>query len=93
MDIDPWNEEIEIENENLLDAPDPTTRNVRRTFDERSVQGRARSQKVLIRYAINQIRDMQAEIISAERDLATRKKSGRRKQRKTKANKKESNSE
>ena len=92
-DLDAWNEEVEIENENLLDAPDPTTRNVRRTFDETIVQGRSRSQKALIRYAINQIRDMQAEIISAERDLATRKKSGRRKQRKTKTSKKESSAE
>ena len=83
--LDPWNEEDEVDGNELLIRPNLSKRPIRRTFDTRTVKGRARSQHALIRYTINQIRDMQAEIIMAEQDLATRKKSGRRKQRKTKS--------
>ena len=45
-------------------------------------RGVARTKKRLISYAIETIRDLQAEIVRAESDLATRKKAGRRRQRK-----------
>jgi len=44
--------------------------------------GRARSTRALITYTIDVIRDMNAEISRAEQDMATRRKSGRRRQRK-----------
>ena len=47
--------------------------------------GRTRGRKQLVGYAIETIRDMQAEISRAERDTATKKKSGRRKQRRANA--------
>jgi hypothetical protein len=70
--------------EDILTAPDLSTREITRTLPTDVLRGRARSRRQLIHYTVNTIRDMQAEIIIAERDLATRKKSGRRKQRKTK---------
>ena len=44
--------------------------------------GQARSTRALITYTIDVIRDMNAEISRAEQDMATRRKSGRRRQRK-----------
>ena len=44
--------------------------------------GKTRNKKALIGYAIETIRDMQTEISRAERDLATKRRAGRRKQRK-----------
>ena len=47
--------------------------------------GRTRGKKQLVGYAIETIRDMKEEIARAERDTATKKKSGRRKQRRANA--------
>ena len=47
--------------------------------------GKSRGRKQLVGYAIETIRDMQAEISRAERDMATKKKSGRRKQKRSNA--------
>jgi hypothetical protein len=45
------------------------------------VNGRARGERALITYTIEAVRDMATEILRTEKDLATHKKSGRRKKR------------
>jgi hypothetical protein len=49
---------------------------------ESVLQGKARGQRTLITYTIETIKEMHAEILNAERDLATIQKSGRKRTRK-----------
>ena len=57
---------------------------VKKTLEtlETVASGQARSQRAVISYAIETIRDMQSEISRAEQDVATKRRAGRRRQRK-----------
>jgi hypothetical protein len=76
-------ESAEMEAKNMQDTSERDGR-VKKTLEtlEEVAAGRARGRRGIISYAIETIRDMQSEIARAEQDVATKRRAGRRRQRK-----------